>query len=449
MTFANRLTTFYGGGCNVSVGQFLQIHREGRERILSSAALAEKSKTDEMLTTLAQSEVKQHKQAAWTYELNVKGCDAPVLARRSIATVTLLMTRAHPGCQNAISEIAVSKESGPKWADQNWKSRGQKLVCLKVRESRLTRDAEHSQYGGIENTTFAWPGRCSVEPDVRIAATAAETQAPISWAAIAGGAVAAAALTLVLVAFGAGLGLSSISPWSDSGVSASTFRIGTGIYLVIVGVMSSAIGGYLAGRLRTKWVGVHSNEVFFRDTAHGFLAWAFATLISATALASATAYLANGVIAGSTGASSQTLSRISPSEIYVDKLLRPASAQPAASESAMSNAAAAGARAEVSRLWTADFRNSADLSPPDRAYVAQVVAARTGLSQTDAEKRVEAVVAEAKMAADTTRRNAAHLSFWLTAALLFGAFAASLAAAEGGALRDGTWNGRVLTPRAI
>jgi hypothetical protein len=297
-----------------------------------------------------------------------------------------------------------------------------------------------------------------VEPDIRTAATVVETQAPVSWAAIAAGAVAAAALTLVLVAFGAGLGLSSISPWSDGGVSASTFRIGTGIYLVIVGVMSSAIGGYLAGRLRTKWVGVHSNEVFFRDTAHGFLAWAFATLISATALASTTAYLANGAIAGSAGASSQTLSRTIPSEIYVDKLLRPASGQPAApsdntgpgnASSTPGNVAAFGAPAEILRLWTADFRNNADLSSADRAYVAQVVAARTGLNQADAEKRVDAVVAEAKLAADTTRRNAAHLSFWLTAALLFGAFAASLAAAEGGALRDGVWNDRVLTPRAL
>ena len=101
------------------------------------------------------------------------------------------------------------------------------------------------------------------------------------------------------------------------------------------------------------------------------------------------------------------------------------------------------------RLWTADFRNGADLSQADRAYVAQVVAARTGLSQADAEKRVDAVVTEAKSAADTARRNAAHLSFWLTAALLFGAFAASLAAAEGGALRDGTWSGRILTPRTL
>jgi hypothetical protein len=165
----------------------------------------------------------------------------------------------------------------------------------------------------------------SLEPDLRTAATVVETQTPVSWAAIAAGAVSAAALTLVLVAFGAGLGLSSISPWSDSGVSASTFQIGTGIYLVIVGVMSSAIGGYLAGRLRTKWIGVHSNEVFFRDTAHAFLAWAFATLISATALTSTTVYLANGAVAGSAGASAQSFGRISPSEIYVDNLLRPAS----------------------------------------------------------------------------------------------------------------------------
>ena len=127
------------------------------------------------------------------------------------------------------------------------------------------------------------------------------TQPGVSWAAIAAGAVAAAALSLLLVAFGAGLGLSAVSPWSDSGVLASTFNIGTGIYLCIVAVMSSAIGGYLAGRMRTKITGLHRNEVFFRDTAHGFLAWAFATLISATALASATAYLANGALAGLSG----------------------------------------------------------------------------------------------------------------------------------------------------
>ena len=133
-----------------------------------------------------------------------------------------------------------------------------------------------------------------------------------------------------LIAFGAGLGLSAVSPWSDSGVSASTFKTGTGIYLVIVAVMSSAVGGYLAARLRTKWVGAHTNEIFFRDTAHGFLAWAFATLLSASALSSATAYLANGTAAGLGGAASQATRSVNPADIYVDKLFRTnAAAQPA------------------------------------------------------------------------------------------------------------------------
>ena len=274
------------------------------------------------------------------------------------------------------------------------------------------------------------------------------TQPGVSWAAIAAGAVAAAALSLLLVAFGAGLGLSAVSPWSDSGVSASTFSIGTGIYLCIVAVMSSAIGGYLAGRMRTKITGLHTNEVFFRDTAHGFLAWAFATLISATALASATAYLANGALAGLSGQSAQA---VDPAQIYVDKLFR--TSTPAAHNGATVNADNTAAQnntsAEILRLWRSDFRKDADIPSSDRTYLAQVVAARTGISQADAEKRVDQVVAEAKTDADNARRAAAHLSFWLTAALLFGAFSASLAAAEGGALRDGTWNDRVLMPRPI
>ena len=113
-----------------------------------------------------------------------------------------------------------------------------------------------------------------MEADLR-ASTIVDAQSGVCWAAVAAGAVAAAALALLLIAFGAGLGLSAVSPWSDSGVSASTFKTGTGIYLVIAAVMSSAVGGYLAARLRTKWARVNSHEVFFRDTAQGFLAWAF------------------------------------------------------------------------------------------------------------------------------------------------------------------------------
>ena len=274
------------------------------------------------------------------------------------------------------------------------------------------------------------------------------TRPGVSWAAIAAGAVAAAALSLLLVAFGAGLGLSAVSPWSDSGISASTFSMGTGIYLCIVAVMSSAIGGYLAGRMRTKITGLHTNEVFFRDTAHGFLAWAFATLISATALASATAYLASGSLAGLSGLSGQSAQATDQAQVYVDKLLRTTkAADNSAAVSAAQNSPQIGA--EILRLWKSDFRKGADIPSSDRAYMAQVAAARTGMSQADAEKRVDQVVVEAKADADDARRAAAHFSFWLTAALLFGAFSASLAAAEGGTLRDGTWNDRVLMPRAI
>ena len=292
-----------------------------------------------------------------------------------------------------------------------------------------------------------------METDMR-ASTILDAQSGVSWAAVAAGAVGAAALALLLIAFGAGLGLSAISPWSDSGVSASTFKTGTGIYLVIVAVMSSAVGGYLAARLRTKWVGVHAHEVFFRDTAHGFLAWAFATLLSATALSSATAYLANGTAAAVGGAALQATGSVNPADVYVDKLFRTSfAAQPAPASSPNSatpnNPNPNQLRAEVVRLWTSDFHETYDLSAADKMYVAQVVAARAGLSQADAEKRVNDVIAEAKTAADNARKGAAKLSFWLTAAMLFGAFAASLAAVEGGSLRDGTWNDRVLTPRPI
>jgi hypothetical protein len=198
--------------------------------------------------------------------------------------------------------------------------------------------------------------------------------------------VGAAALALLLIAFGAGLGLSAVSPWSDSGVSASTFKTGTGIYLVIVAVMSSAVGGYLAARLRTKWVGVHTREVFFRDTAHGFLAWAFATLLSATALSSATAYLANGTAAAvGGGAALQTAGSVNPADLYVDKLFRTNTAAqpvPASSPNSVtpSNADLNQSRAEVVRLWTSDFHETYDLSAADKTYVAQIVAARAGLS---------------------------------------------------------------------
>jgi hypothetical protein len=266
----------------------------------------------------------------------------------------------------------------------------------------------------------------------------------VSWPAITAGAVATAALSLLLLSFGTGIGLSSISPWAGSGVSATTFKIGSGIYLVIVAVMASSIGGYLAARLRTKRTGLHTNEVYFRDTAHGLLAWALATLLSAGVLGAVTTHLASG---GATTAAA-VVGGTNPADFYIDKLFR---ADPAAQTTAASPTVngADTLRAEMSRLWTSSFRDGNDLSAGDRAYVARMVASRTGLSQPEAEKRVSDVITDAKAAADAARKAAVQLSLWLTVSLLFGAFAAGLAAVEGGQLRDGTWNNHVLTPRHV
>jgi hypothetical protein len=207
--------------------------------------------------------------------------------------------------------------------------------------------------------------------------------------------------------------------------------------------MSSAIGGYLAARLRTKWVGVNTNEVFFRDTAHGFIAWAFATVLGASVLGAASTHVVGGGASGIGAAAGQAAQTVNPSRVLVDRLFR-ADAGAAAPASAPG---ANDARAEATRLWTSSFGENADLAPADRTYLARLIAAQTGMSQADAEKRVNDVIVEAKAAADRARSGAAKLAFWLTASLFFGAFAASLAAVEGGQLRDGTWQGRRLVPR--
>jgi hypothetical protein len=260
--------------------------------------------------------------------------------------------------------------------------------------------------------------------------------AGVSWAAVTAGAIVSCALTLVILAFGIGLGLSVVSPWGGSGVSATTFKIGTGLYLVVIAMLSSSIGGYIAGRLRSRWIGVHSDEVYFRDTAHGFVAWAFATVLGAALLASPASNLLGGTAAGVTQGAVSSASRTGPMDGYVDTLLR--SDAPAAQNSGN----ASDSRGEMVRLFTSSLRNGGDLKPADRQYVSKVVAARTGLSQADADKRVDDVVTQAKADMDAARKAAAQLAFWLTASLLIGAFCASLAATEGGGLRDGTWRRR-------
>ena len=276
--------------------------------------------------------------------------------------------------------------------------------------------------------------------DLRTSVTELPTSG-VSWAAILAGALAALALTLVLLWFGTGMGFSVVSPWSDAGVSGTTFKIGTGLYLVVVAMISSAVGGHLAGRLRTPWYGIHSNETYFRDTAQGFLAWALASVVGALLLASAASTIIGSTAGGlSQGASTAAAQSSGPMSGYVDQLLRPdptAATVPAGDANDI--------RDELTRLLTSSFSAERDLKPADRTYVAQVVARRTSLSQADAEKRVNDVVTQTKSDLDKARKAAAQLSFWMAASLLIGAFAASIAAAEAGAFRDRNWGAAPLT----
>ena len=277
--------------------------------------------------------------------------------------------------------------------------------------------------------------------------TAIEDQSAVSWAAVAAGGLAAAALTLVLLAFGAGMGFSAISPWSNSGVSSGAFKVGAGIYLIVVAMLSSTVGGYVAGRLRTKWTGLRTDEVAFRDTAHGFLAWGFATVLGAAALGGAATYLVGGAATSVAQGASQGVANSASTQggngYFVDMLLRP---QAGTGQGAQASDPAA-ARAEVTRILARGLRDGGELPAADRTYLAQVVATRTGMSQADAEKRVSEVIEQARSAADEARRAAAKLSLWLAAAMLIGAFSASLAAIEGGQLRDGTWKGVIGTSK--
>jgi hypothetical protein len=303
----------------------------------------------------------------------------------------------------------------------------------------------------------------------------------ISWGAVIGGAFVAAALSLILLALGSGLGLSSVSPWENAGASAQTIGIASAIWLALMQLIAASVGGYLAGRLRTKWVDVHTDEVFFRDTAHGFLVWAVGLVMTASFLTSAATSLVSGgakvgaaaLAAGAGGAATAaaaqpaaagTTTVIDPSAYFVDRLLRsdrpagePAgTAAPAATagtavatpagtavaSDASTRAGDASVRAELGRLFTVGFRNG-ELNPADRAYVVQVVATRTGMSQADAEKRVNDVIVQAKAAADearaaadAARKAAAYFSLWIFISLLIGAFCASYAATIGGRQRD-------------
>ena len=288
----------------------------------------------------------------------------------------------------------------------------------------------------------------------------------VSWGAIFAGAAAAAALSLILLMLGIGLGLSSVSPWKQDGLSAAAFGVSTIAWITLTQLVASGMGGYLAGRLRTKWAAIHTDEVYFRDTAHGFLAWAIASLATAALLTSVIGSIVSGGVqagaavaggaattavaataggAAAMGPDSAKSDDAGPIGYFVDSLFRkdltaaPAAAAPSAPTASIP-------AAEVSRIFMTTLRTGA-MAADDVRYVGQVVAQRTGLTQQEAEKRVTDTYARsqaklrevetaAREAADKARKASAYAALWLFISLLIGAFVASLGATYGGRSRD-------------
>lgn len=282
--------------------------------------------------------------------------------------------------------------------------------------------------------------------------------AGVSWGAILAGALGAAALSLILLLLGAGFGFSAISPWTNEGASAKALGISAIVWLTLTQVAAAGLGGYLAGRLRARWATVHQDEVYFRDTAHGFLAWSVATLLSAclvlgsvggllgagakvgASVASGAATAAAGVAAGAGMVAADQKDWMS---YYTDSLFRSA-ASPIDGLTPATDKAPAGI--EAGRIFTNSIAQG-QLSQEDKQYLGQVVALNTNLTPAQAETRVQETYdrsvqalqqaeAKARTAADTAKKAAAWTSLWMFIALLCGAFFASLAATFGGRQRD-------------
>ncbi|GGF69869.1 hypothetical protein GCM10007301_32000 [Azorhizobium oxalatiphilum] len=267
----------------------------------------------------------------------------------------------------------------------------------------------------------------------------------VSWAAIFAGGLAAAACSILLTLIGVGVGLTTLSPWSGP-PSGQTLAISAAIWLIVMQWLSSGLGGYLTGRLRTKWSGLDTGEVLFRDTAHGFLAWCLSTVFVVTILASAMGTLASGTaravgaVAGSAvqgasqGAAQQGTSATSgdPVGYAVDMLFRTPTPQPGSPDDA---------RGEAARIIVSGIAKG-DIPAADRSYLAQLVSARTGIAPPEAEKRVSDLVAnaqataqKAKEAADASRKAGATFALFCVLSMAIGAFIASVAGAIGGRAR--------------
>jgi hypothetical protein len=280
----------------------------------------------------------------------------------------------------------------------------------------------------------------SVESPLRPLPTAQMT-APsgASWGAIFAGAIVACTATFSMSFAAAALGLSLVSPWWSQTSSATTLAASGAVAIVLIQWISSAFGGFVTGRLRSRWDDTQADEVFFRDTVNGLLAWCVATLMVVGVAAGAAMHasraatqVAGGVLAGSGPVAAEAADR---NGYFVDMLLRPA---PGASAPAASDA---DLRGEVTRILA--FAGSGDVSPADRNYLVARVAQRTGLPQAEAETRVSQTLstiastrAQVQQMAEEARKNGRRAAILTFLSLLVGEFVASAASALGAHFRD-------------
>lgn len=246
-----------------------------------------------------------------------------------------------------------------------------------------------------------------------------------SWGAILAGAAAATALTFILLILGVGLGLSSVSPYQYNAAPLGAASIG---WIAFTQLAAAGIGGYMAGRLRVKWAAVHGDEVYFRDTAHGLLTWAVATLLMVAVMAGS----ARAVLSGAIDSGAAVATAAAPAggagrgnHYFADMLLRSSGGEVASDAQ----------RSEINRILLADLA-SGKISGDDRSYLAQLIATRTGMAQADAERRVDQVYTQATQSVDQARAAAAQSALWMFVALLLGAFVAAVSAIAGGRHRD-------------
>jgi hypothetical protein len=252
-----------------------------------------------------------------------------------------------------------------------------------------------------------------------------------SWSAIIAGAFVAAAVSLALLALGAGCGFAAVSPWPGLGVSVKAFATTAAIWFVVTQWLSSGLGGYITGRLRRRWIGTHTHEVFFRDTAHGLVTWAVATVIVSVALVSSLVSLVGSGAHGATEAASEAAIHA----YGTDRLFRTTNS-PVVSQSL------GDPRVEAGRI-AANAWATGSVPDADRSYLVELVAARTGVPSEEARRRVEvflssALEAQAKLKADAdaARKAAARAAIFTALSMLIGAFIASVSAALGGRQRD-------------